>query len=69
MDALLAGMFLVCVTGLLPGGLAFARGAMVFVTLDELTPTARKNNKENHIPLGINIGFMFVIILTGTFVD
>jgi len=67
--ALLAGMFLVCVTGLLPGGLGFARGAMVFVTLDELTPTARKNNKENHIPLGINIGFMFVIILTGTFVD
>ncbi len=42
---------------------------MVFVTLDELIPTARKNNKENHIPLGINIGFMFVIILTGTFVD
>lgn len=62
MGALLAGMFVVCVIGLLPGGLTFARGVMVFVTLDELTSTARKNSKENHIPLGINIGFMFVII-------
>jgi len=65
--ALLASMFLVRFTMLLPGALAFAGGVMVFITLDELIPTARKYGNENYTALGIIAGSMFVFILTGIF--
>jgi len=65
--ALLASMFLVRFTILLPGALAFAGGVMVFITLDELIPTARKYGNENYTALGIIAGSMFVFILTGIF--
>ena len=65
--ALLASSFLVRFTALLPGALAFAGGVMVFITLDELIPTARKYGNENYTALGIIAGSMFVFILTGIF--
>lgn len=65
--ALLASVFLARFTALLPGALAFAGGVMVFITLDELIPTARKYGNENYTPLGIIAGSMFVFILTGIF--
>lgn len=65
--ALLASMFLVRFTALLPGALAFAGGVMVFITLDELIPTARKYGNENYTALGIIAGSMFVFILSGIF--
>lgn len=65
--ALLASLFLVRFTALLPGALAFAGGVMVFITLDELIPTARKYGSENYTALGIIAGSMFVFILTGIF--
>ena len=65
--ALLASIFLVRFTVLLPGALAFAGGVMVFITLDELIPTARKYGNENYTALGIIAGSMFVFILTGIF--
>jgi ZIP family zinc transporter len=65
--ALLTSMFLVRFTILLPGALAFAGGVMVFITLDELIPTARKYGNENYTALGIIAGSMFVFILTGIF--
>jgi ZIP family zinc transporter len=65
--ALLASAFLVRFTALLPGALAFAGGVMVFITLDELIPTARKYGNENYTALGIIAGSMFVFILTGIF--
>jgi ZIP family zinc transporter len=65
--ALLASMFLVRFTMLLPGALAFAGGVMVFITLDELIPTAQKYGNENYTALGIIAGSMFVFILTGIF--
>lgn len=65
--ALLASMFLVRFTALLPAALAFAGGVMVFITLDELIPTARKYGNENYTALGIIAGSMFVFILTGIF--
>jgi ZIP family zinc transporter len=40
--ALLASLFLVSSKNLVPGALAFAGGVMVFITLDELIPTARE---------------------------
>ena len=65
--ALLASMFLVRFTALLPAALAFAGGVMVFITLDELIPTARKYGNENYTALGIIAGSMFVFVLTGIF--
>lgn len=65
--ALIASIFLVRFTALLPGALAFAGGVMVFITLDELIPTARKYGNENYTALGIIVGSIFVFILTGIF--
>jgi len=65
--ALLASLFLVTFKQLVPGALAFAGGVMVFITLDELIPTAREFGHEHYVAIGIIIGSMFVFILSGIF--
>ena len=65
--ALLASLFLVTFSSLLPGALAFAGGVMVFITLDELIPTAREYGHEHFTAIGIILGSMFVFILSGVF--
>lgn len=44
---------------------AFAGGAMVFITLDELIPTARQYGHEHYVAVGIILGSIFVFILSG----
>lgn len=63
--ALLASLFLVVFQNLIPWALAFAGGVMVFITLDELIPSAREYGHEHWTALGIIIGSMFVFILSG----
>ncbi len=65
--ALLASLFLVTFSALLPGALAFAGGVMVFITLDELIPTAREYGHEHFTAIGIILGSLFVFILSGVF--
>jgi ZIP family zinc transporter len=65
--ALLASLFLVSFQNLVPGALAFAGGVMVFITLDELIPTAREYGHEHLTAIGIIIGSLFVFILSGVF--
>jgi len=65
--ALLASLFLVSFQALIPGALAFAGGVMVFITLDELIPTAREYGHEHYVAIGIIIGSMFVFLLSGLF--
>ncbi|NCB09924.1 MAG: hypothetical protein EOM73_17430, partial [Bacteroidia bacterium] len=65
--ALLASVFLVSFQNLVPGALAFAGGVMVFITLDELIPTAREYGHEHYTAIGIIVGSMFVFILSGVF--
>jgi ZIP family zinc transporter len=65
--ALLASVFLVTFQALVPAALAFAGGVMVFITLDELIPTAREYGHEHYTALGIIIGSMFVFVLSGAF--
>lgn len=65
--ALLASLFLVSFQGLVPGALAFAGGVMVFITLDELVPTAREHGHEHFTAVGIILGSLFVFILSGIF--
>jgi len=65
--ALLASLFLVTFQSLLPSALAFAGGVMVFITLDELIPTAREYGHEHYTAIGIILGSLFVFILSGIF--
>ena len=67
--ALLVSLFLVSFQSLVPGALAFAGGMMVFITLDELIPTAREYGHEHYTAIGIIIGSLFVFILSGIFRD
>jgi len=65
--ALLASLFLVNFKGLVPAALAFAGGVMVFITLDELIPTAREYGHEHYTAIGIILGSIFVFLLSGIF--
>ena len=65
--ALLASLFLVTFQSLVPSALAFAGGVMVFITLDELIPTAREYGHEHYTAIGIILGSLFVFILSGIF--
>ncbi len=62
--ALLAGLFLTSFASLVPAALAFAGGVMVFITLDELIPSAREYGNVHWTSLGIILGSMFVFILS-----
>ncbi len=67
LGALVATLFLETFHGLVPFGLAFAGGVMVFVTLDELIPVAHEGGHEHFTSLGIILGcvatFMLLSIL------
>jgi len=47
-----------------PGALAFAGGVMVFITLDELIPSAREYGHVHWTSLGIILGSLFVFVLS-----
>jgi len=40
---------------------------MVFITLDELVPTAREFGHQHNTAFGIILGSMFVFVLSGGF--
>jgi len=63
--AVLASLVLINFTALLPGALAFAAGVMVFITLDELIPTAREHGHNHFTAIGIIVGSLFVFVLSG----
>jgi ZIP family zinc transporter len=56
LGALIAAVFLSAFPGLVPFGLAFAAGVMVFITLDELIPIAHEYGHEHFASLGVIIG-------------
>jgi ZIP family zinc transporter len=65
--ALIAAFFLVSFKSLVPAALAFAAGVMVFITLDELVPTAREYGHQHFTGMGIILGAIFVFLLSGIF--
>jgi ZIP family zinc transporter len=65
--ALLAALFLKSFSFFIPGALAFAGGVMVFITLDELLPTAREYGHHHYTAVGIILGAIFVFLLSGIF--
>jgi len=67
LGALAAALLLTSFTVLVPAALAFAGGVMVFITLDELLPTARQHGHQHYTALGIIFGAIFVFLLSGIF--
>jgi ZIP family zinc transporter len=65
--ALVAAVFLKSFQALIPASLAFAGGVMMFITLDELIPTAREYGHQHYTALGIILGSIFVFLLSGIF--
>jgi zinc transporter, ZIP family len=65
--ALIAAVFLVSYTGLMPYALAFAGGVMVFITLDEIIPCAREHGHHHFTAIGIILGAIMVFLLAGIF--
>jgi len=65
--ALLAALFLKSFSFFIPAALAFAGGVMVFITLDELLPTAREYGHQHYTAVGIILGAIFVFLLSGFF--
>jgi len=65
--AFLAAVFLKSFQALIPGALAFAGGVMMFITLDELIPTAREHGHQHSTAVGIILGSIFVFLLSGIF--
>lgn len=63
--ALAAGLILTPFRSLIPAALAFAGGVMVFLTLDELVPTAREHGHQHFTAVGIILGAIFVFLLSG----
>jgi ZIP family zinc transporter len=67
LGALFASVFLISLPYIVPFGLAFAGGVMVFVTLDELIPVAHKHGHEHYTTLGVIIGCAAMFAILGFF--
>jgi zinc transporter, ZIP family len=48
---------------LLPFGLAFAAGAMLFVISHEIIPESHRKGHEGHATLGVLVGFILMMVL------
>ena len=48
---------------LLPWGLAFAAGAMIFVISDEIIPETHRRDHQNQATFGLMIGFVVMLFL------
>jgi ZIP family zinc transporter len=64
LGAVLASLFLGSFQNLIPGALAFAGGVMVYITLDELIPSAREYGSVHWTSLGIIVGSILVFLLS-----
>ncbi len=52
---------------LLPWGLAFAAGAMIFVVSDEMIPESHSGGFERYATLGLMVGFVIMMVLDNFF--
>jgi len=65
LGAVVATVFLNAFPELVPFGLAFAAGVMVFITLDELIPMAHEHGHEHFTSLGVIMGCVLTFVLLG----
>ncbi len=52
---------------ILPYGLAFAAGAMLYVVLDEMVPESHSRGHEKEATLGAIVGFAIMMVLDTIF--
>ena len=65
--AIFAAVFLRGFESLIPAAMGFAAGVMIFITLDELIPAARREGHEHYTALGIIGGAICMFLLSGAF--
>lgn len=65
LGAIVSLLLLDVFSGLVPFGLSFAAGVMVFITLDEIIPAANQNGHEHMTSLGIIMGSLLTFVLIG----
>jgi ZIP family zinc transporter len=66
--AAVIGALLVTVSAmLLPWGLAFAAGAMLFVISHEIIPESHRKGHEHHATVGLMLGFVLMLVLDSAF--
>ncbi len=63
--AVAAALFLARFTSLVPVALAMAGGVMVYITLDELIPCAYSHGDKHFASVGIIVGAVFMMLLSG----
>jgi ZIP family zinc transporter len=61
--AIFAILFLSSISGLMPIALAFTGGVMVYLTMDELVPVAKKYGNSHIVSFGVITGLALMIIL------
>lgn len=65
--AALLGIFLVGLNpGMLPLGLGFAAGAMLFVISHEIIPESHRSGREHYATIGVIVGFVLMMFLDTT---
>lgn len=65
LGAIVSLLLLDIFSGLVPFGLSFAAGVMVFITLDEIIPAANQNGHGHMTSLGIIMGSLLTFVLIG----
>jgi len=65
--ALIAAFFLISYSNLIPYSLAFAGGVMIFISLDELIPCARRYGNHSLTTTGIILGGLLFFVLSKIF--
>jgi len=65
LGAVVAVVFLMPFTALIPLALAFAAGIMVFITFDELMPMAHTHLEEHYVSFGLILGCLLTLLLLG----
>lgn len=65
LGALLGVAMIGASAALLPWGLAFAAGAMIFVVSHEIIPESHRLGHQGHATAGVTIGFAIMLLLNG----
>lgn len=63
LGAVLGAAVVVTSAALLPWGLAFAAGAMLFVISHEIIPESHRQGHEGHATMGLILGFVLMMVL------
>jgi zinc transporter, ZIP family len=67
LGAVLGAAVVTASAALLPWGLAFAAGAMLFVVSHEIIPESHRKGHEHQATIGLMVGFVLMLVLDSAF--